>query len=80
MLASVEKTGRLLVAHESVAVGGFGAEVAATVSERLFKSLKAPVRRLGAPRAPISYAPPLEDEVRVTPDGIAAAARHLIAE
>ncbi len=79
VLASVEKTGRLLVAHESVAVGGFGAEVAATVGERLFKALKAPVRRLGAPRAPISYAPPLEDQVRVTPEKIAAAGRALMA-
>ncbi|MAG97398.1 MAG: alpha-ketoacid dehydrogenase subunit beta [Rhodospirillaceae bacterium] len=80
VLGSVEKTGRLLVAHESVAVGGFGAEVAATVGERLFKALKAPVRRLGAPRAPISYAPPLEDQVRVTPEKIATAAAKLVAE
>jgi pyruvate dehydrogenase E1 component beta subunit len=80
VLASVDKTGRLLVAHESVAVGGFGAEVAATVSEHQFKRLEAPVRRLGAPRAPIAYSPPLEDEVRVTPERIAAAARRLIAE
>ncbi|MDP6406571.1 MAG: alpha-ketoacid dehydrogenase subunit beta [Alphaproteobacteria bacterium] len=80
VLGSVEKTGRLLVAHESVAVGGFGAEVAATIGERLFKALKAPVRRLGAPRAPISYAPPLEDQVRVTPEKIATAAAKLVAE
>ncbi len=78
VLASVEKTGRLVVAHESVAVAGFGAEVAATVSERLFGKLRAPVRRLGAPRAPISYAPPLEDEIRVTSDGIASAVRELV--
>ncbi len=78
VFASVEKTGRLLVAHESVAVGGFGAEVAATVGEHLFKALKAPVRRLGAPRAPVSYAPPLEDQVRVTPEKIAAGAREML--
>jgi acetoin:2,6-dichlorophenolindophenol oxidoreductase subunit beta len=66
VFASVEKTGRLLITHESVSVGGFGAEIAATVSEHLFKALKGPVRRRAAPRIPISYAPPLEDVVRVS--------------
>jgi pyruvate dehydrogenase E1 component beta subunit len=78
VLASVAKTGRLLVAHEAVRVGGFGAEVAATVAERAHGALKAPVRRLGAPRAPIGYAPNLEDQVRVTPERIAAAAREMV--
>jgi acetoin:2,6-dichlorophenolindophenol oxidoreductase subunit beta len=66
VFASVEKTGRLLITHESVSVGGFGAEIAATVSEHLFKAMKAPVRRRAAPRIPISYAPPLEDMVRIS--------------
>ena len=78
VLASVAKTGRLLVAHESVVVGGFGAEVAATVADRAFRSLKAPIKRLGSPRVPISYAPPLEDMLRVTPAKIAETARALV--
>jgi pyruvate dehydrogenase E1 component beta subunit len=78
VLGSVGKTGRLLVAHEAVQVGGFGAEVAATVAERAHAKLKAPVRRLGAPRAPIGYAPNLEDQVRVTPEQIAVAAREMV--
>ncbi|MBT4354906.1 MAG: alpha-ketoacid dehydrogenase subunit beta, partial [Rhodospirillaceae bacterium] len=65
VFSSVEKTGRLLITHESVSVSGFGAEVAATVSEHMFQALKHPVRRCGAPRVPISYAPPLEDLIRV---------------
>ena len=73
VLASVARTGRLLVVHEAVAVGGFGAEVAATVAEEL----GAPVRRLGAPRIPIPYAPPLEDRARVTEDMIAAAVHEM---
>ena len=73
VLASAARTGRLLVVHEAVAVGGFGAEVAATVAEEL----GAPVRRLGAPRIPIPYAPPLEDRARVTEDMIAAAVREM---
>ena len=66
VLRSVKKTGRLLVTHEAVAVAGFGAEVAATVAEHASADLRAPVRRLGAPRAPIAYAPPAENAVRVT--------------
>lgn len=75
---SVKKTGRLIVAHESVQAGGFGAEIAATVSDVLFRELKAPVKRIGAPRVPIAYAPPLEDRVRVTADMIAETARGLM--
>ena len=80
VFASVARTGRLIVAHEAVQVGGFGAEVAATVAEHCFKDLKAPVKRLGSPRVPIAYAPPLEDMLRVTPDKIAEAARALVRE
>jgi pyruvate dehydrogenase E1 component beta subunit len=77
VLASVERTGRLIIAHEAVRVGGFGAEIAATVAETLHKRLAAPVCRLGAPRAPIAYAPGLEDQVRVTSAMIVAAAEKL---
>jgi pyruvate/2-oxoglutarate/acetoin dehydrogenase E1 component len=77
VLASVEKTGRLIVAHEAVAVSGFGAEIAATVAEALHHRLKAPVQRLGAPRIPIAYAPPLEDEARVTEKKIIDAAKAI---
>lgn len=80
VLASVARTGRLVVAHEAVATGGFGAEVAATVSENLHARLKGPVRRVGAPRIPISYAPPLEAKARVTAGRIAAAAQGLVQE
>lgn len=79
VLASVERTGRLLVVQEAVSVAGFGAEVAAFVAERLHRALKAPVKRLGAPRIPISYAPVLEDEVRVRAEAVVAAARSLVA-
>jgi pyruvate dehydrogenase E1 component beta subunit len=78
VLNSVEKTGRLLVAHEAVQVGGFGAEIVATVADRAFSSLRAPIKRIGAPRVPIPYAPPLEDLLRVTSAGITAVARELI--
>jgi pyruvate/2-oxoglutarate/acetoin dehydrogenase E1 component len=73
--ASVEKTGRLLVVHEAVEAAGFGAEVVATVVERLGPSRIKAARRLGAPRIPVPFSPPLEDAVKVTPAKIVAAAR-----
>jgi pyruvate/2-oxoglutarate/acetoin dehydrogenase E1 component len=66
---SVKKTGRLLVVHEAVQAAGFGAEIAATVAEEL----GLPVKRLGAPRIPVGYSRPPEDEARITAERIAAA-------
>ena len=68
VFSSVRKTKKLLVVHEAVQAAGFGAEIAATVAEEL----GVPVRRLGAPRIPVGYAIPLEDEARITPAKIAA--------
>ena len=76
---SVARTGRLIVAQEAVQVGGFGAEIVASVAEELAGDLKAPVRRMGAPRAPISYSKPLEDRLRVTAALIAEKAREVLA-
>jgi pyruvate dehydrogenase E1 component beta subunit len=73
VLASAARTGRLLVVHEAVQVAGFGAEVAATVAE----ALNVPVKRLGAPRIPVGYAQPLENESRLSADKIVATARGL---
>lgn len=75
VLSSVARTGRLLVVHEAVRVGGFGAEIAASVAEET----GVPVRRLGAPRALIGYAPPVEDAMRVTAAMVAAAVREMTA-
>jgi acetoin:2,6-dichlorophenolindophenol oxidoreductase subunit beta len=74
---SLRKTGRLLVVHEAVAVGGFGAEIVATVAEKFAGAVA--VRRLGAPRAPVGYAPTVEDAVRVSEADIATAARDMAA-
>ncbi|MDK3074712.1 alpha-ketoacid dehydrogenase subunit beta [Sedimentitalea sp. JM2-8] len=79
VFGSVQRTGRLLVVQESVSVAGFGAEIAASVAEALHHDLKAPVRRLGAPRIPIAYAPALEDRARVSQESIIDAVRGLIA-
>jgi pyruvate dehydrogenase E1 component beta subunit len=71
VMASVARTGRLLVVHEAVQVAGFGAEIAAAVAEELGR----PVKRLGAPRIPVGYAPTLEAEARIDAPKIARTVR-----
>ena len=66
------------IAHEAVMVSGFGTEIAASVGEECFGELRAPIRRLGSPRAQIACAPPLEDVLRVDAGAIASAAASLI--
>lgn len=77
---SVARTGRLLVAHQAVTVGGFGAEIVAEVTEHLFAALRCPPRRLGAPRTPVPYAQPLEALCRVAPARIVSCARQMCAQ
>ncbi len=76
--ASVAKTGRCLVVHEAVTPFGAGAEIAAVVTERLFKTLKAPVARLGAPFAPVPFSKPLETAFPPSAGTIAQAAIALV--
>jgi pyruvate dehydrogenase E1 component beta subunit len=73
---SAARTRRVLVAHEAVQVGGFGAEVAASVAEHT----GARVRRLGGPRVPVGYSRPLEDEARFGAEAMLAALRGLAAD
>jgi pyruvate/2-oxoglutarate/acetoin dehydrogenase E1 component len=73
VLDSAARTGRLLVVHEAVRAGGFGAEIVATVAEQL--SVR--VGRVGAPRVPVPYSPPLEDEVRLGPAAVIDAVRRM---
>ncbi len=73
--ASLARTKRLLVVHEAVEVGGFGAEVIAAMIDRLGPSAITVAKRLGAPRIPVPFAPPLENEVRTSPAKIVAAVK-----
>jgi pyruvate/2-oxoglutarate/acetoin dehydrogenase E1 component len=63
ILESVEKTGRLLIVHQACTTGGFGAEIAATVSKEGFEFLIGPIHRLGARDVPVPFSPELENFV-----------------
>lgn len=75
---SAAKTGRCLIVHEANVICGMGAEIAASIYERAFRSLKGPIRRLGSAetQAPVSRA--LEAQVIPTEQAIATAIRELV--
>ncbi len=78
ILASVRKTGRLMVVYEGVKAFGVGAEISAAVAESdAFDYLDAPILRLGAADAPVPYNPDLERAAVPQVDTIEAAARRL---
>ncbi|HEV7743354.1 MAG TPA: dehydrogenase E1 component subunit alpha/beta [Pyrinomonadaceae bacterium] len=60
---SVKKTGKVIVAHEDSLSFGYGAEIAARISDELFEFLDAPVRRVAATDTFVAYAPQLEDVI-----------------
>jgi 2-oxoisovalerate dehydrogenase E1 component beta subunit len=79
ILTSVRKTGKALIVHEDNLTGGFGAEVAAVVSQQAFEHLDAPVTRVAAIDTPIPFTPVLEREYLPTEEDILRAARDLAA-
>jgi 2-oxoisovalerate dehydrogenase E1 component len=80
ILASVHKTGRLLIVDETFAPCGIGAEVAAQVIDLAFDDLDAPIRRLNGAHTPIPYSPTLESAIVPQPEAIAQTIRDLMAE
>lgn len=76
--ASVRKTRRLICVEEDNLTGGWGAEVAARVSENCFGYLDAPVRRIAAPDTPVPFAPSMESFYVPSTERIAAVARELV--
>jgi acetoin:2,6-dichlorophenolindophenol oxidoreductase subunit beta len=78
VLDSVRRTHRLVIAHEAVRHGGFGAELAAEVQEAAFDDLDAPIARVGAPFTPVPFSPPLEDAFLPDRGDVAAAVRETL--
>lgn len=75
VMDSAARTGKLLVVHEAVQVGGFGGEVAADVAE----TLGIPVARLGGERIPIPFSIPLEEAYKIKADRIADRVKQMLA-
>ena len=77
ILASVKKTGKLLVVHEDTRTGGIAGEIAIRVSEKAFEWLDGPILRVTAADAPVPYSGTLEDYFLPQVSDIVTAARYL---
>ena len=77
IIASVEKTNRLITVEEGWPTAGIGAEISAMIMQRAFDYLDAPVTRVGGSDVPLPYAANLETQALPQADDIAAAAREL---
>ena len=74
---SVEKTGRVIVAHEDMLSWGYGAEIAARIADELFDDLDAPVKRVAAMDTFVAYQPILEDAILPQPEDLFRAIAEL---
>lgn len=77
--ASVEKTSRVLVAHEDCLSWGYGAEIAARIADELFQHLDAPVGRVGALDTWVAYNPEIENEILPQTEDLVRQAERLLA-
>ncbi|MFA7248408.1 MAG: alpha-ketoacid dehydrogenase subunit beta [Dehalococcoidia bacterium] len=78
LVASVQKTHRVLTVQEAVEFGGFGGEITAQIAQHAFDYLDAPPLRLGAPFSPVPYSPVLEREWLVNAERIHDAVVSLV--
>jgi 2-oxoisovalerate dehydrogenase E1 component len=74
---SVQKTGRVIVAHEDMLSWGYGAEIAARIADELFEYLDAPVKRVAAMDTFVAYQPILEDAILPQPEDLFRAMAEL---
>ena len=78
ILASVRKTGRLLITHEAVQRCGWGAEIAAMAAKDAFDYLDAPIERVCAKETPVPFSPKLESYVIPDKDDVIAGVRGML--
>jgi 2-oxoisovalerate dehydrogenase E1 component len=74
---SVQKTGRVIVAHEDMLSWGYGAEIVARIADELFDYLDAPVKRVAAMDTFVAYQPILEDAILPQPEDLFRAMAEL---
>ncbi len=60
IIESVKKTGKLVIVDEEPKIGSAASEIAASINERAFDYLKAPIKRVCAPNTPVPFSPALE--------------------
>jgi 2-oxoisovalerate dehydrogenase E1 component beta subunit len=77
IVATVKKTGKVLIVHEDTRTGGLAGEITARINERAFEWLDGPIMRVTAHDVPLPYAPTLEDFVLPQTEDIVKAARWL---
>ncbi len=78
IIESVKKTGKVIVVHEDKVFSGFGAEIAATITEKAFEYLDGPVKRLGSPFTPVGFSRVLEKAILPNTEKILAAFKDLL--
>ena len=78
ILTSLQNTSRVIVAHEDNLNNGFGAEIAARISDEGFTYLDAPIKRVASKDAPIAYAAVLENELLVQTSWIENALKEIV--
>ena len=79
LIESARNTGRVIVIDESPPRCSIAADIAATVSELAFESLKGPVRRINAPHSPVPLSPSLEKAYIPSKERIVAEVRKTLA-
>jgi len=77
ILASLTKTGRLVVIDEATPHCGMASEIAALCVDRGFDLLNAPVKQVTAPHIPVPFSPVLEDAYQPSAEKVIAAVREL---
>ncbi len=75
---SVKKTSRVIVTHEDPLSYGYGAEIAARISDELFEYLDAPVKRVAATDTLVAYAPQVEDFILPQSEDVENAVQELM--
>ncbi len=78
VFASVEKTGKVLIAHEDRVIGGFGGEIAAEITDKMFKYLDAPVKRIGSKNTPVGFAKEYEKSILLNIEDVKLAALETV--
>ena len=78
VIASVRKTGRLVVVDEAPLRAGTCSEIAATIAEKAFASLRAPIIRVARPDIPIPFSPPLEHALTPGSADVVTAVRKVL--